>query len=452
MAKKNYDELLKAILENIGGKENVSNCMHCVSRLRFNVKDKTLVNEEALNALELIQGTQWYDNQIQLIIGSEVKKVYKALCEYAGFEEEAAIQENLDIKKKEKGAVMKALSNIFLPILPALTAGGMVKAIAMLLQMAGVIAADSGFMTICNIIGDVPFYFMPFIVGYTTAKEFKVNEVFGIMIAGILLYPTIMNNAGGTIKFLFMDIPCYAYSSTVLPVILSVIVFAYAYRFVDRFVPGDFSLVVSGPLVFLVLMPVILWVVAPAGDYIGQVIASGIEAFFNTLGPIAGALFTGLLSFYIMTGMHHALNTVIIQNMTVLGYDYFMPLIVINNMVVAGSTLGMALRIKDKKLRNSGISCGSMALLGISEPALYGFGFRYRIPLIGNVIGGAITGALAMILGVKCMTFGSVGIFCVPSYANTTANLIGIIICMVVAFVISFAISFVMGKKVENIK
>ena len=462
MAKKNYSEIAQQIIDHVGGSENIDLCFHCATRLRLILKDFSKADIEGLKSIDGVVSTQVTGDQLQVIIGQDVGDVYTQVCKLGNIKEQDAIDEHPDpdmpveknrVKAYFTGLMMKC-SAIFSSILEVLCAAGLIKALQSLLLTFGILSATSGEYIVLNALGDALFYSLPFFLGYSTAKENKIPPFYGMLVAAVLMYPTFLSQtSGATIHFLFFDIKCYAYSSTVLPVILSVILFAYVYKLFHKIVPKDLSFLLVGFLTCLVSLPVILAFIAPIGDYCGELLSTVLGAFFTNYGPLAGAVFTGLCSFYVMSGMHHALVSVMIYNFTTLGYDYFYPGIIANNVAVAGAVLGYAMHMKDKNMKSASISNGLIALVaGVSEPALYGVAFKYRTPLIGIIIGGAAAGAVYMMMGVKCYVFGSSGLLGFAGFVNSTANLVGFIVMVAVAFIVSFIVSYISGAKQGEIK
>lgn len=457
MAKKNYEEMSKQILTFVGGPENIASCMHCLTRLRFDVKDKGLVQEEALKNVSGVVGIQWFNAQIQIIIGTDVEQLYAVVCRNGGFEREDRIDELLDEEEKDRsvkgvikrigGNILQKCATVFTPLLPALTACGMITTVSLILTNFHVFSSEDTIIIYMNAIGNVIFYFMPFFVGYNTAKAFRVNELYGILVAGCLMHPTIMEYANQSIHYFFLDIPIFDYSSSILPVFLSVALFSYIFTFVDSHMPRNFRSLLSGLISCVIVIPLLMCFIAPIGYDLGIWLAQIIEQFFLTFGFVAGALFTGFLSFFIMTGMHHALNTVFVANFATLGYCYIKPALLLNNLSVAGSTLGYALRIKDKNIRSMAIANGIMGIFGRSEPALYGIQFKYRTPLIGNVAGGLAAGALYTILGVRQYISAPGNIFSLPSYLTSPENFYGMLASVILAIVVSFVVSFIIGGR-----
>lgn len=450
-----YQDLVNQILQ-IVPKENIQDVFCCMTRLRLIVKDKGLVDKAALEKIDGIIQVRETGNQFQLVIGTHVQDVYSDFCDMTGFSRKESIGDDDEIPAapEEKGSlpnrILDTLSSIFLPIMPAFVAGGMIKSLVAIITTFEWLQADDGVITVLTAIGDAPFYFLPFLVGATTAKRFKLNEMFGIMIAGCLMYPTFLSQtAGESIRFIFFDIPAYSYASSVLPTVLSVIAFSHLFRLVDRFIPANVKIVFSGMIAFAIFMPILLAVVAPLGDYCGQLLSTVTTSLFNTLGPLAGGLFAGLMPFIIMAGMHSALGPIMLQNFATLGYDMLFPAFFVSNLAVSGATLGASFKIRNAKMKSAAVSSGALGILGVTEPALYSIDTKYGQPLIGAMVGGAAGGVVYMLLGVKCYVYAAPSIFSLAGYLDGGNNVIFCIISIVVAFVVAFIYSFIMTKDVD---
>ncbi|WP_172696998.1 MULTISPECIES: PTS transporter subunit EIIC [Clostridia] len=446
-----YEKMCKEILTIIG-QENIVDVFHCVTRLRFIAKDKEKVDLKKLGEVEGVLQVKIVGNQIQCIIGPHVGEVYEDLCKVGEFEQKPEIDEEVGEEKTEKKKItfntfLEGLSSIFMPLISVFCAGGMIKCLSIILSSCGILADGSGTLTLLDAIGDAPFYFLPFMVAYTTAKRFKLNELLGLMVAGVLMYPTIMENAGSGINFIGIHITCYSYASTVIPTVLCVILMAYIYRFVDKLIPKNLSLVFTGMISFTVFMPLLLWIIAPLGNHVANVLSVFFETLFHVAGPLGGAVFTGVMPFLVMTGTHSTLDPIIIQNFAKTGMDYMFPAFFLNNFAVAGATIGAALRIKDKSIKAAAISNGGLGILGITEPALFGVCTKYKAALIGSVVGGAIGGALYMFFHVYSYAYAMPGIFSIASYADKNNNMLWMILCLAITFVVSFVIGFVMNKE-----
>lgn len=446
-----YETMCKEILE-IVGPENLTDAFHCVTRLRLVVKNKEAVNQQRLAKVPGVMQVKTTAGQIQVVIGPQVADVYEEFCKIAHLEQKRAVDEDTDSKDAAKGGspiakVLDVLSSIFTPVIPAFSAGGMIKCVSMLLTAFHFLPEESSVITVLNAIGDAPFYFLPFIVAYTTAKRFRLNEVLGLMAAGILLYPTFLQQTEGeSLRFLFFDIPCLSYATSVLPAVLSVILVSYVYRLLDKFIPKSVGLVFTGMLAFLLCAPIMLGFLAPLGYNVSLLLGKGMMFLFSTVGPLAGALFAGLLPLLVVAGMHTCLDPVIIQNFSTLGYDYLFPAFLINNIAVAGSTLGASFKIKDPAMKAAAVSNGGLGFLAITEPALYGINVPYKQPLIGSIVGGAVGGALYMLFGVVSYAYTMPSIFSLVSYADGTRNLLWMVVSIAASFAAGFVYSFIFTK------
>lgn len=450
-----YEKLCNDIL-NVVAKENIQDVFCCITRLRLIVKDKSAVDRSKLEAIDGILQVKEVGNQFQLVIGTHVQDVYRDFCAITGFQEKDVIGDDDETPGEgAKGSIpmriLDVLQSIFAPLIPIFVTGGMLKSILTILSTFGLVDAAGGEYAILNAIGDAPFYFMPFAVAVTTARRFKLNQMYGILIAGTLLYPTLLNQTmGESIPFLFFSIPSYSYASSVLPVILCVIIFSYLYRFVDRFIPTNLKLVLSGTISAAIFIPILLAVVAPLGNMAGEALSTVVMQLLTTLGPIGGAILAGLMSYIIMAGMHWAIQGVMLTNLSTLGYDLIFPAMFINNISVAGATLGAACKIRSAAMKTTAFSCGALGIIGITEPALYSIDLKYKQPLIGLIVGGVVGGFMYMMLGAKCYQYAMPGIFSLAAYIDDGSNVLYMGIALVAAFISSFVYSFIMTKDVES--
>ena len=355
MAKKNFEELSEKIVANIGGKENVSFFTHCITRLRFNVRDRGLVNTDAIKVLPGVLGVQWSGEQLQIIIGNDVTDVYDTIVKQTGLAKQEAVDENLDAGKKKFtiNTLFETLSGCMVPILPALCAAGVIKGILVMLTTYLGMATDSGIYVLLNTIGDITFYFMPFLVAYSASKKFNTNTVLALLLAGLLLHPNINSLAGGDLNVLGINFHILNYSSTVFPMIISVWIMSYVYKLVDKYVPKALKFVLTPSLTLLIMAPICLGIVGPLGYYIGYYLASGVANLFY-LNPYIGGLVLGVIRpFVLLTGMQTTFTPIIVNNLTTLGYDFIWPVHSVFAMCCCGLAIGAyvrALRSKDENI------------------------------------------------------------------------------------------------------
>lgn len=455
-SKYEYETLCNQILEAIGGSQNIKNVFHCITRLRIVPVNRDLVDMDKLQKVSGILKVVESSGQLQCVIGTTVPEVYADFLAIsgaaAGGEVQAApAEKDAEVLEKKPNLLIRGLNTLascVTPYLYAIVAGGMIKGIVSLITAIGLVSSSSDVITVLNAVGDAPFYFMPFLVGFAAAKRFKVKEVFGIMTAGILMYSTFMSPAEGVsaYRFLFFDIPAYNYKSALFPVILSVWLFSVVFHFIDKRMPKNLRIVFSGALSFLISAPLFLAFLAPLGNWIAKVMTTGFAWLFTHAGPFAGALFCGIIPLTIIFGIK-GWSAIEIQNINSLGYDYMLPNFFYSNLAVSGAILGYALKMKKGEQRSAAISTGLVCILGITEPALYGYALPEKKPLAACMIGGAIAGACAMLFGVVTYAFSMPGITSIATYMDDGSNFLRLLPVMAIAWASSFAISFVLSKK-----
>ena len=447
----NNKDLAASIVELLGGSSNISTALHCVTRLRFNLRDGSLAKLDDIRQLKGVLGAQIKDGQYQIIIGPNVNRVYD---EVVPLLDSSAAADKPSSAGKIKGAqVLDIITGIFSAILPALVAGGMLKGLLALAEIFGV-NTGVGTCQILSMISDVPFYFLPFLLAISAARKFKVNEYLGVCMAGALMYPTFVEAVGADpspFTFLGIAVPVFSYADSVFPVILGVGLLAIVYHLIDCFIPDVLKMVLVPMLSLVISVPLTLLVFAPLGAYGGLALADGIVWLFSLLGPIAGFLLGFFMPLIVLFGMHQSTSPIQISNIATLGYDYLLPVSFCHNMAESGAAFGAALRMKDKELRSAALTTSFSAFLGISEPALFTVQVPNKTPLIAAMIANGIGGALTVVLGAKCYAFVMPGITSLPTYANGGAfNLLMMVVCIASTFVIAAILSFILGGKLAN--
>lgn len=448
-SKYEYETLCTEILSAIGGKENIKNVFHCITRLRIVPANRDLVDMDKLSSVKGLIKVIESSGQIQCVVGTNVPEVFQEFVEISGFKTDG--NSVTGVQEKKPNIIVQGLNTLASCVTPglyAIVAGGMIKGIISLLTATGLVMASSDIIKVLNAVGDAPFYFMPFTVGYAAAKRFKVKEIFGIMTAGILMYSTFLSPAEGitSYAFGFITIPAFNYKGSIFPVILSVWVFSMIYHLIDKHMPKNLRIVFSGALSFLIAAPLFLGFAAPIGNYIAKFMTGGFAWLFTHTGPFAGALFCGIIPLTIMFGIK-GWSAVELQNLATLGYDYMLPNFFYSNLAVSGAVIGHALKMKASEEKSVALSTGLVCILGITEPALYGIALPNKKPLYAAMIGGAIAGATAMILGVVTYAFSMPGITSIATYVDEGNNFMMLLVVMAVAWVSSFVISFLFSKR-----
>ncbi|MTK10306.1 MAG: biotin/lipoyl-binding protein [Hungatella sp.] len=439
-------ELAEKIVQELGGKENILQSWHCITRLRFNVADEEKVNLDGLKALGSVMGAQYQNGQFQVIIGNKVAEVYEEVSQVLGSLESSG--KNQPVKRKHViDAVFDIISGIFAPILPAIVGAGLLKGVLSLIIACKLMApADSGYVVL-NMIADAPFYFLPFLVAFSSARKFKTNEFLAVTIAGVIMYPTMIQYAASgevaSLSLLGLKIPMINYSSTVIPIILGVFLMSYIYKAVDRVVPDVLKVIVTPLVVLFTDAVLVLVVVAPLGSYVGVYVQLFFSYLYQIAGPLAGALLGGLMPLIVITGMHYAFFPSTFLNFSKLGYDtILLPLNLVGNMAQTGAALGVAVKTKDSKMKSLAFSTTVSAFFGITEPAIYGVTLKLKKPFYAALAGGAVGGGIYGTFAVKAFSFSVPGITALPSYVehgtkNFMFALLGIGCSFAVAFILT---------------
>lgn len=451
----NNHELAKEIIRLSGGEANIVQAWHCVTRLRFNLKAEDKANSKEIAKLKGVLGVQFQNGQFQVVIGNNVAAVFAEVDSLLG--NRSSLPEQQQSKRQERqnviNVILDTISGIFTPVLPAIIGAGMLKGFLALFVTLGWLSAESGEYSILNIVGNAAFYFLPFLLAVSSARKFKVNEFLAMSLAGAMLYPTILDayHAGqlDPIHFLSLPVSIVAYSESVIPIILGVWLMSFIYRWVDRFIPNVLKIIFTPMLVLMITVPLVLIFIGPLGNYAGVYLEQGISWLFAHSGPLAGIVLGALMPLIVMTGMHYAFFPGTLQSLGKLGYDVLLlPISLVTNVGQAGAVFAVFFRTKNKELKSIALSSGISALLGITEPALYGVSLKLKKPFYASLIGGAVGGGFITAVGLKCFGFAVPGLISLPLYidpAGGTTNLVYALIGIALSFVISFVVSLFLG-------
>jgi PTS system beta-glucosides-specific IIC component len=445
----NYQELAASIIENVGGEKNINGLNHCATRLRFNLKDDQKAQTEAIKNTPGVMGAVAKGGQYQVIIGSDVGTVYKKIVEAVPKLSDASTE----VEEDDRGRVAKVIdtiTGIFTPILPAITAAGMLKAVLSLLVVFGWIENTSQSYQVMDFMADAAFYFLPILLASSAAAKFKTNAYLAMMLGGILLHPnfvTMVNSLedGQGIAFFGLPITAIGYGSSVIPIILSVWFMSYVEPIADKVSPKAVKFFTKPLITIAVVGTVSLTLIGPFGHLISDYISTGIQAlesFSPWIVPLIIGAFTPL---FVATGTHYGLVPIGINNRMTNGYDTVIyPGMLASNVSQGAAALAVSIKSKDSTIKQLASSAGLTALFGITEPALYGVNLRYKTPLYAAMIGGGVGGLFMGIFRVRNFSGGAPGLLTLPSYIGDdtltyfTFAAIGAAISIVVSFVISF--------------
>lgn len=445
---KHKDEI-NSIIKDVGGVANIQRMTHCMTRLRFNLADDKKADLDAISKINGVLNTQFQNSQLQIVIGPAVADWYDEISNLTGIGQEESQETDVKEKKGFFSKLLEIFSNVFLPVIPAIAGAGMMKAILGLLSSFSLISQKSDSYIILNLMADATFYFLPFLLAISAAKLFKTNAILSAVLAGALLYPSLINNVGkiSNYHFLGLPIPVINYSASVLPIILSVWIMSYLYRFVDKHMPDMLKVIFVPTVVLIIMIPIELIAIGPLGNYLGSILSAASMKLFSFSGALAGAILGGLRPLLVMTGMHQALTPIVFQNFASKGYDVLMPTMLVSTFAQATGVLTMAFKTRSKKEKSVIYASGISAILGITEPALYGVIVKYKRVLLSVCIGGGLGAAYVSAMGYHLGSFTPSNILSLAVYA-LMPKFIHVIIGLGIAIVSTALLVLVLQPKV----
>ncbi|WP_150274670.1 beta-glucoside-specific PTS transporter subunit IIABC [Paenibacillus tepidiphilus] len=452
----NHQETAKKIVEGVGGAQNINSVYHCITRLRFDLKDNGKADKKQLESLDKVMGTNISGDQFQVIVGNDVPKVFDALVkEYPALKDAKGGEGKEDKDNKSKNVISRVfefIASVFAPILPAIAGAGLLKGFIALFVSLGWLAAGSDTYRIISAIGDGVFHFLPMLIAFSAARKFNANPFVAAAVSMALMSPdvTALLSSGNPVAFLGVPVTSVTYASSVIPILLAVWLLSYVEKGFNRIIPASLKLLLVPLFSLLIVVPVTMIVIGPLGTFIGNGLSGGINWLIVEGGLVAGIILGGAMALIVMTGMHYALVPVILSNLATVGFDKFLPLTYISNMGQAGATAGVFFRAKDKKLKSLALSTALTALMGVTEPAMYGVNMRYKKPFLAGMIGSAAGGGFALMFGVNAYVLaGNGGIPGIPAFIGSTFwYAIG---GLAIAFVVSLIVSVLLGINEETV-
>lgn len=454
---KNYSDLAQSIIKLVGGKENIRNLIHCQTRLRFDLTDESKVKVQELQKLAGVAGVINSGGQFQVVIGTHVSEVYEEVASLLGDVEEMA---GKDVGKKKNflSLAIEFISTSFSPIIPAMSGAGMIKALLALLVLFNLVSNESQTYYIINFMADAVFYFLPFFLANTAARKLKCNPYLAMALAGVLLHPNFaaLITAGEPVNLFSMPVRLVGYGASVIPILLIVICQSFIEKFFNKIIPNAVKIVFVPMLTILITGIIALVAVGPLGSYVGEFIAAGFNAI-RAAAPWAPAVIVGtLLPIMVMFGIHTSIGPLDVLQLTSVGYaNIFGPGAMVSNIATGVAALVASTRTKDQKEKQVATSGGITALMGITEPALYGVALPKKYPLIATMIGGGVGGLYAGLSGASRFATGSSGLPAIPLYigeniSNVVNILIAIAITMITTAVATYLLSIRFEKDTSN--
>ena len=446
----NHKQVAIEILDAVGGKDNVSSLTHCITRLRFKLKNTETPKKEELEKIDGVIQVIEKGGQYQVVIGKEVEPVFDEVIKLIGVKKEENEEDG------NKGTLFdkftSLVTGVLLPTMGVLTACGMIKGLLTVLAVAKVLPTDSETYQVLSAIGDTLFYFFPVILGASTAIYFKMNQYLGMAIGAAMVHPIIIGIAtnGAAISFLGLPMTLTNYSSTVFPVIVSVWAASKLSKLLNKFVPQGLKFFLVPLIVLLTIVPLTFFVVGPVVTFLSSLLSKGTFAVYNFSPVLAALVLGGPWLIVVMFGLHWAFIPIFINNVLNAGGDPVMGLLGANMFAVIGSCFAIALKTRDMKLRQLSISSGIACILGVSEPAIYGVLLPYKKTFITTLIAGSLGAVFPAIFGTKVYTFAAAGIFAIPGYLNPKGigmDFYGGVASLAAGLIFGFALTYFFGYK-----
>lgn len=451
-----YDGLARIIIQNVGGKSNINSVAHCITRLRFKLKDESKANKEVLEATDGVIKVMQSGGQYQVVIGNNVTDVYDAVLEVGHFQGAGSVDKDGNAtgddtssgeKKSPVSILIDMISGVIQPTLGVLAATGIIKGLLALFSFLEILPESSGTYQVLYAVGDGFFYFLPIILGYIAAKKFKMNEFIGMAIGIALCYPAMVNITGGEVlgtvlggtpfemsyytTFLGIPVimPASGYTSLVVPIIIACAVGAMLEKWLRKVIPDVIKLFVV-PFITLVVMVPLTYLV---------------------IGPIATILIGAFWQVLVIFGLHWGIVPLALINYSNLGYDFILSPYFCVSFAQTFVVLAMLLKTRDDKMKKVALPAFISGIFGVTEPAIYGVTLPKKKPFIYSCIGGAVGGAFIGFMGTRSFTMGGLGLFGLPSYIDTIGdtgiqNMIYVLIGTVIASVIGFVLTWVLYK------
>lgn len=454
---KDHAELVEQILEGVGGEENVSQVFHCATRLRFKLNDRSKLNVQTLEAIPEALGTVDDASGIQVVIGNDVSHVFTEMVKNHPALAEGTTDTDSSASTISKTAnpftrLLNVLSAIVGPVIPIIMCSGLISAMLVILTRWGGLDPSSSTYTIINMVGTGALYFLPIMVAYTSAKHFGCDPMISLFLGALLISPTLIDliKQGDFVSLFVLPVKTGDYTSSLIPAILTIWLYAYVERFVNRIVPEAVRFVFR-PLVSLIIMiPAALCVTAPLGNYVGLLLMN-LMRVINSAAPWASVLVIGFLApILVLTGTHLALIPLVMMQFSTIGFDNLLfPAFIGMNFSTFGVALACFFKSRNPNLKTLSLSCAVTAFFaGVTEPTLYGICVRMKRPLFAVWVACAVNAIFCAVFGVVVYQFGAPSFFTMPIFLNpdgSTANLYFAIVAAVITIVVAFVVTWLLG-------
>ncbi len=450
-----YKKLGRDLLPLVGGADNISKLTHCATRLRFEFCDRGKVDEAAIKSTPGVISVVDKGGQFQVVVGNDVPITYRVLInEMGGSAGKSNAQDSRGDSDEKKGkssiitAIVSVISTTFTPVIPALIGGGMIKAVLSILVLCGLNDSSSTY-ALLNLISDAAFYFMPVLLAYGAALKFECNPILAMTLACALLHPSWSGivGAGEPVTFFLIPVKLVDYSYSVIPIILSIWIMSYVEKLAEKYTPSIIKFFLKPLVILFISVPIALVIVGPFGSFLNSIIESGANIINAKASWLLPMLMGAFQPFLVLTGTAWAMTPIATVQISSLGYEIVNgPGMLASNIAQGGATLAVAMKTKNKQLKQLASSSGFTAVMGITEPCLYGVILPLKKPLIASMIGGGVGGVYAGISGLVRYAFVSPGLAALPAFiGENPMNIVHAVITCIISFAAAFIAVWVMG-------
>lgn len=446
-----YSVTAKQILEKVGGKENIVNVSHCMTRLRLTLKDESIVHDEEIKAIKGVAGVMKKAGQYQIVIGNEVAKCYKEFVRLGNFGEDSGNAPAVKKGGNPVSIILDAISGSMSPVIPAIIGAGMIQVLNIILGW--ILPADNQTLQLLGVIGNTAFYFLPVLVAYSAGRKFGANPVLVTAVVAILIHPNFvaLTGAEGGINFLGIHVTSFDYSSSIIPAILTAWVMSYIERLIEKITPAFTKNFLKPMLILLISTPIAFVILGPLGSIIGNGLASALVFVQSHVSIAAYIIMAAAMPFIVMTGMHWAFIPVVFAALeTPAGESLMLPAMLISNLAQGAACAAVAVKSQNGEIKQlAGSSAVSAIFAGVTEPGLYGVTMPLKRPLAAVCISSGITGLIAGIMHVSASSFASPSLLALPIFvhAEKSSNFAMAAVCAVISIVLTFAVTWIMGFK-----
>ena len=440
----NYKETAPKIIELVGGAENIETHTHCMTRLRLVLRDQSKVQEEALKAVDGVQGVVIKAGQYQIIIGPAVEQLYNEMAPLLSSSGAAApVNENLDKKENVINKAFAFISGCITPTLPVLIGSGLISAILALLSNFNVLTTDSPTYVLLNALANAAYTYLPVMVAFAGARRLKTNEYVAAFIMLALCSGTITGVEG--LSIFGISLTTVTYTSNIVPALMMVPVMSLLDKVVVKYSPNAIKSIIRPFILAMVMFPLTLIVLGPIGTLVGTALAN-FCVWVTSFGGLSMAILSALHPLLVMVGMHTIITPLIVNEITTVGSSLLFSKALAANLAIAGSALAVGVKAKKAENKQTGISTGITAMLSVTEPALYGCLIRLKKPLISTIIASAITGIFIGIFDIRAYATASCSFLTLPIFmGGEMSNFYLACAAAVIAVILGFVITWIIG-------